>query len=173
MTAEEISDIHKRAVLNFRRAPQPRPEHVPVFGTCLSDPILPDSLTHWYLWIGSFLFHLRFHPNSQAPTAIRFESVGVSGIILKCIYCILSTDISIFIGYPTHLLRKEKIPRGYTNWSTDELYTAGELLIVEFGQYHRAFWNCQQFVNVFLKIVCDENKGPIRPINDTSAALIR
>jgi len=58
---------------------------------------------------------------------------------------------------------------GRTNFSNFGLLIIGETLIRTFGTHYHTFWNCQDFVNCFLDIICVGNHSKIA----TSSEVLR
>jgi len=120
---------------------------VDVVGVLCTPSPYQQSVSHWGIIVDDTLYHLVFVVDKKKqPQSVHFtfqKTVGMKIVNQRLL--------------------------GKTKFSHDDLNAIGDLLVSNFGTYHRIFWNCQHFVNCFLDIICD---GEFEPIQ-TSAAVLR
>lgn len=114
-------------------------------------PAVYHTFSHWALLIGNEeLCHLVFVLDKQtkAPLNIRFASQMFD---------------------PSTISYKKHSTLGLTKYTISQIRNIGKMLISNFGTYHHVFWNCQNFANCLLDIICDSKYEKIK----TSAAVLR
>ena len=48
---------------------------------------------------------------------------------------------------------------GETRYTNDQLEVLREVMILEFGRYHRVFWNCQTFAKCYLHVITGDTQS--------------
>jgi hypothetical protein len=97
-----------------------------------------EKFSHWAVQVGSqFYYHLvfLFPQGSQNPKSITFRRDLVEHLEEE----------------PTRKPRKVVV--GKTNLTSEEIMVIGNHLITCFGSYYQAFWNCQHFAKILLKLI--------------------
>lgn len=114
---------------------------------------LAPSTGHWFLRVRDFAYHLVFVVDANRKrTGIRFAVHAIDEII------------------PNDENGQEGVSIGVTPFSENTILMIGRALITQFGDYHRLFWNCQDFMMMFAKLICPDvvNANRLRDAADVS-----
>ncbi|KAJ3288549.1 hypothetical protein HK104_008110 [Borealophlyctis nickersoniae] len=97
--------------------------------------LIPDT-GHWFLVTRGFAYHLVFSLDDAGKVnGIRFDYISAANIIRG-----RDTEFSDAVGV--------------TPFRTDTIVMIGKALISAFGNYHRLFWNGQNFALMLAMLIC-------------------